>query len=181
MEGIVLRSILHAEQDRIVTLMTPAGLIKLFVRGKKRLDLRQQALTTVFTKGDYLYHVRKSDLYRFVDGTVHDQHLPLRDCLEKLSSAQKLVDALLKSQWQNNPSPHLYHLFSLFLKKTCDNPNLVTFFLIKMLKYEGVLQSDDPLVQLIAHTRSFVELENLTIDSAFSKRVEQAFEEATSR
>lgn len=180
-EGIVLRSTFYAEVDRIITLLTPAGICKLFVKGRRRPDLRLQALTTPFTRGEYLFEVRKSDLYRFVDGTVHEQHLALRDCLEKLNTAQKMVDALLKSQWPNNPSKELYHLFAFFLKKTCETPHLLPFFLIKLLKHEGLLETENRIIQLIAQTRSFKELESVKIDEVLVNEVDALFEQAISK
>ena len=66
MEGIVLHSLPFAERDRIITLMTPQGVIKLFVKGRKKLDLQRLALTSPFTRGDYLYQLRKSDRGSFI-------------------------------------------------------------------------------------------------------------------
>lgn len=185
MEGIVLRAIPFKERDKIITLITPAGMLKLYVKGKRKLDLTHQALTSTFTRGEYLYNVRKSELYRFVDGSVIDQYLPLRNCLDKLMCATKMVDALLKTQWPNNPSPELYQLFACFLKKTCETPHLFTPFLIKLLKHEGVLQPeglasiDAKQLHLIANTRSMQELENLLYEPSFSKKIEALFEKST--
>lgn len=174
-----MHSLPFSERDRIVTLMTPQGVIKLFIKGYKKLNLQRLALSSPFTRGDYLYQVRKNDLHRFIDGTVYDQHFELRDSLEKMCAAKKMVDTLLKTQWLQNPSPDLYNLFARFLKRTCQNPHLFTPFLIKLLKHEGSLDPSSlstvhrRRLQLIAQTRSFEELESLDYDPSFSEAIEQ--------
>src|SRR5262249_13667698 len=58
-------------------------------------------------------------------------------------SAEKMVQALLDSQWPEKPAPKLYQLFSLFLEllpQSVHPSSLSTAFLLKVLRHEGILQ-----------------------------------------
>ncbi|MFZ0564770.1 MAG: DNA repair protein RecO [Chlamydiales bacterium] len=140
-EGIVLQSTLFKDYDYIVQLFTPEGLLKLFMKGKKRFQ--NHALISPLNVGEYLFTQGKSDLFRFHDGTVLKQNLRIRERLEALETAGKLIYAVLRSQWPPRAAPELYFLFRLLLEKIptlkCSQP-LIPLFLLKVLKHEGVLQ-----------------------------------------
>jgi len=138
--GVVLSVLAFRESDQIVTIFSPEGLIKLFVK-RKRLPLM-----VPLTEGEFLFVAGRGDLYRFRDGTILNQNLKLRERLENLEAASRLVQAILKSQWPGKGAPRLYHLFCYFLRliPEVEQPEeLASVFLVKTLKHEGLLQQTD--------------------------------------
>lgn len=139
-EGIVLTAFPFREGDHIITLLTPSGILKIFIKSRKN---RQNALAFPLTEGEYLYVQARSDLLRFHEGTILSQNIKIRDRLETLLTAEKMIQALLSSQWPGKPTPHLYQLFRLFLQKlpTLQSPTwMAPIFFLKILKHEGMLQ-----------------------------------------
>lgn len=146
-EGVVLQTLQFKETDQILTLFTPAGLLKLFVKGKRKT---YNALTTPLTAGEYLYAPGKRDLHQFFDGTILRQHVRIRDRYETLVAAEELVQGLLHSQWLGKPAPRLYTLFCYFLEKIPEmaTPSqLATAFLLKILLHEGILQLEEECME----------------------------------
>ncbi len=199
-EGIVLSALPFKEHDKILTLFTESGLIKLFVKGSRKLNLQKNALCTPFTRGTYIYLPRPNSLHRFTDGTILDQHLFLRDSLDRLQTAEKMAQAVISTQWQNKPSPQLYHLFSLFLEKS--KPHLLSAFLLKLMKHEGILElgrveptkryqgelsnhpdaisfneTEEKHLQHLAGARNFEQLEVPTPDR-FAQKITSLFEQS---
>jgi len=144
-EGIVLQFVPFKERDTILTLFTAEeGIIKLFVRGSRRLAPQLQALISPFTVGEYLYTQGNSSLHRFHEGKILQQNIRLRDAFLCFEAASKLGQAVLKSQWQGKASPGLYQLFCQCLEKipTLSTPEaLLPLFLLKILKVEGLLHT----------------------------------------
>lgn len=139
-EGIVLQALPFKERDQILTLFTPYGLLKLFIKGRQKA---QSALMVPLTAGEYLYKLGKHDLHQFFDGTVLNQHYKIRDRYESLATAQALFQCLLYSQWLGKPAPRLYLLLCHFLEHMAalENPSrLASIFMLKILNHEGILQ-----------------------------------------
>lgn len=143
-EGIVLHTTPFKEYDKILTLFTPRmGLLKLFAKGSKQGFFAQNGLTSPLTIGEYLFTQGREGLHNLRDGAILSQNLALRNKLETLQAAEKLVQALYKSQWPGKSAPKLYSLLRLFLEKlpcTEDPQTLSSAFLLKILKHEGQFQ-----------------------------------------
>ncbi|MCH9611433.1 MAG: DNA repair protein RecO [Chlamydiales bacterium] len=181
-EGLVLTAIPYAERDHILTLFTPKAILKLFVKGKRYLDAHHQALISPFTIATYSYKEKKSDLHRFIEGKVVDLNLKLRDKLDSFEAAQKMVQAIYQTQWQNSETVALFHLIKLFLAQIpqTEEPNrLVAPFLIKLLKHEGVLDLscyEDPRhIEALAQVRSFEALLTVLPDEKLAQEIEQSY------
>ncbi len=144
-EGVVLSTLPFRDYDRIVTLFTfQEGILKLFVKGTKRSLIELIPLTTPFTAAEYLYTPRHSNLGRFHEGKLLQQHLALRDRFSSLEAAEQLSQALLASQIPGKPAPALYKLFRLILEQLSSIPvpyGLVAAFYLKILKHEGLFQA----------------------------------------
>jgi len=135
--GVVLSVLAFRESDQIVTVFSPGGLIKFFVKR------RRSPLLTTLTEGEFVYVVGRGDMHRFRDGTILEQHLKLRDRFESLEAAGKLAQAILKSQMPGKVAPHLYQLFCYFLRiiPAVEQPgDLVSLFQVKTMKHEGLFQ-----------------------------------------
>lgn len=139
-EGIVLQSLPFKEYDQILTLFTPRGILKLYAKGKKQYN----PLLSPLTQAEYLFIPGRNELHRFYEGSMISQNLKIRDTYENLESAFFLVDALLRSQWPGKSDPQLYYLFRLFLQQIPEShhpQSLIIAFLIKIMKQEGILQT----------------------------------------
>ena len=140
-EGIVLRATPHKDDDRLLTLFTPQGLLKLYVRGIGRSS-RLIPLTTPFARAEYIYLPGRSDLHTFREGSLIDIHPDLRNRFENLETAERLSQALLSSAWPGNAAPEVYALFALLLKRLPEHSHpisLIAPFLLKLLMHEGLL------------------------------------------
>lgn len=141
-QGIVLRSLDYRENQRIITLFTPLGLISLIVKRIQRRSSHLLTLTTLFCEGEFLFKKGRSDLYAFLDGSVLDVHLPLRDQLASLKAAGSLGQALLASQFAGRVSPALYQLFRCYLRQIpafAPPGALIASFQLKLLAHDGLL------------------------------------------
>jgi len=138
--AIVLTAFPYREKERILTLFgSEEGLFHLIV---KLSSSRYLALSSPLTEGEFVYVRGKSDLWRFCDGTVLEDHLSLREQLDRLQLASALVEAILSSQLPGKTAPQLYQLFSLTLKKLSSLETLnhiKEWFYLKILQHEGVL------------------------------------------
>jgi len=189
-EGIVLRSALFKEHDRIITVfMQEAGVVSLMVKKAHH----HRALTSPFCQGEFLYVKGKSDLYQFRDGTVLEEHYALRNSLSHLSSAGEMVQAILHSQLPGKAAPNLYALLAACMKKIplFDHPfRLITSFRLKLLTHEGVLSWEDashfPIVltssewevlKETAEARSFQKIQQIPLSKELSLKIQNNFKE----
>jgi DNA repair protein RecO (recombination protein O) len=141
-EGIVLRSRDFKERHRIITLFTAHGLVNLIVKNISRKNTRLLSLTTPFSHGEYLYLRAHSELLRFQDGTLLDDHSHLRQSYSLLQTAGALANAILTSQLPDKPSPALFSLYKSYHKQVAHFPDpapLLASFYLKLLKHDGLL------------------------------------------
>jgi DNA repair protein RecO (recombination protein O) len=143
-EGVILRAIPYQECHHITTVFThEQGLISLFVRGTHRSRHFSHAVVTPLTRADFLYTTKQSsDLFKFREAAVLDQHLNLRQDYATLELGCEMAQALLATQVQWKPAPRLYQLFLFYLNQASQTANhnaLLTSFLFKVLKHEGLL------------------------------------------
>ena len=146
-EGIVLQAVPYKDYDRILTLFAPTGILKFFVKIRKRDYLHFAALTSPWTRIELQYTLGRKDLHRVQEGTILAQNLCLRDSFANLTAADTMSQALLRSQWQGKAAPQLYSLFRLFLENLPISTAPSTYasaFLIKTLAHEGMLQLSTP-------------------------------------
>jgi len=143
-EGVVLRATPYRENDRILTVLTPdRGVISLYVRGLSKNKPAVLNLTTPLCRAEFIFKKGRSDLYRFLDGSIIDLHLPLRRSYRHLEVACKILQAILKTQMPGKDSYALYLLLISFLKKLPEAKEAETFwatFQLKLLKHEGLLE-----------------------------------------
>ncbi|MCH9625767.1 MAG: DNA repair protein RecO [Chlamydiales bacterium] len=147
-EAVVLHALPFKEYDRILTLFTPEGLLKFFVKGKKRHYLQQVALTSPLTQAEFHYTLGKKNLHRFHGGSIITQHLKIRDSYEALMAAHHIMHSLQTSQMPDKPAPKLYHLLIFFLHHlplSINPETLTSAFLLKVLRHDGLLQLHTPI------------------------------------
>lgn len=181
-EGLVLSALSFQEHDFIITLFTKNAILKLFVKGKKRLDAHLLALISPFTVGSFTYTPKRSDLNRFIEGKVISQNLKLRDRLASFEAASAILKTIYATQWQNKEVPSLYLLTKKFLEEIpkSENPKaLIAPFLIKLLKHEGILDPtafENPQhIEAIAKARSFESLSTVLPDEELSNEIQEYY------
>ncbi|MBS0653333.1 MAG: DNA repair protein RecO [Verrucomicrobia bacterium] len=142
-EGIVLRAFDYKDRQRIITVFTQeSGIISLIIKGISKKNFRLLSLSTPFSQVEVHFKKGKTDLFRYVDGTIIDEHLRLREQYAYLQTAGGLAQAILQSQLPGKPAPSLYLLFRSFLKQVplFDNhATLLASFRLKLLRHEGLL------------------------------------------
>ena len=142
-EGITLKSIEFREYQRIITVMTKdLGIISLIVSRLGSKNYRLINLTSPLTCGEFVFKQRKSDLWRFLDGSILQTHAPIRQELSKLNAAQAMLKRILDTQLPHKPAPALYLLLKSFLGRLQTTPVpdvLLTAFILKLLRHEGLL------------------------------------------
>ncbi|MCB1084774.1 MAG: DNA repair protein RecO [Chlamydiia bacterium] len=189
-EGIVLRATPFKENDRIVTLFTPEfGVMSLYVKNLSRKKPTLTNLTTPLARGEFVFSKGRSDLFRFLDGTLIDLHRDLRRSYAHLEVGGKMVQSILATQMPGKSAPALYRLLALYLKalSTFSRPEtLGASFMLKLLKHEGLLSfeekgltftaSEKKCLEILAHARTLAPLETLEITPAITKGVQVIYE-----
>lgn len=189
-EGVVLRSTLYKEQDRIVSIFTDDhGLISLMVKKATH----HKVLTSPFCQGEFVYVKGKSDLYKFHDGTVLDDHISLRNSLSVLTAAGEIAQAILHSQMPGKPAPKLYALLTACMKQLPffePSFRLTASFRLKLLTHEGLISWEDPsffpiplirseweLLKECAESRSFQKIKEIPFSQELSLKIEKGFKD----
>lgn len=83
-DGVVLRYANFGEKDRMLTLLTPTGLLSVAARGCRKITSRTLSATELFTAGEYLLY-RKGDRYTLSAFELNESYYPLREDVDKLS------------------------------------------------------------------------------------------------
>lgn len=185
-EGIVLKAISFKENDRILTLYTPEqGVMSLYVRGLSKKKPTLTNLATPLCRGEYLFRKGRSDLHKFLDGSILDLHLSLRKSYHHLEVAGKILHTMHETQLPGKSSPALYALLASYLKKLGDAKypeTLSASFHLKLLKHEGLLaleNHDDSLdakaIHALTHARQFEPLLDLELSSSLLKGIDALF------
>ncbi len=142
LEAIVLRSQDYQERHRIVTLFSASGLMTVMVKNISKKNTRLLSLSSVFTQGEYLLSQGNSSFFRFIDGTLIDEHLSLRKQYSSIQAAAHLTQSILSTQLPGKATPELFSLYKSYLKQVPTFPNLTSLtssFQLKLLKQEGFL------------------------------------------
>ena len=159
-EGIVLRSMEYKERQRIITVFSQEmGVISLIIKGLSKNNYRLLSLTTPFSRAEFIYTRGNSDLFRFIDGTMIDEHLKFREKFSFLKTAGLLTQAIVQSQLPGKPSAALYLLLRSYLKQipSFENPDaLISSFYLKLLRYEGLLSLSEQCSHCEEHPSLFL-------------------------
>jgi len=193
-EGIILKSYAYKETERILHLFTKdLGIIHLVIKHLSPRKPQRINLATPLCQGQYVLRKGKSDLFSFLDGSIIDLHLPLRQTLLTLETGGRMLRAIHDSQLPEKPAPLLYKLLSLYLKKLPLGPQtLLTSFQLKLLIHEGLISFEKPhlnysggtltlnaeewpILFLLAHGRDFETLISLSPSQELQKTVKDLF------
>ncbi len=187
-EGIIVRAFPFQDHDRILSLFTPeAGLIKLCVKGAYLKKSNHGSASNPLNHVEVIYKKGKSEIHSCYDIEVLNHHLPLRQALNTLECACDMLQTVGLTQYPEKPSPKLYALLLIYLKKLsliADPMLLSTSFRLKTLKNEGLLHHSDlfpmtgeerQLVEVLTLAQDISLLMPLTIDPVFAGKIKDFF------
>ncbi len=81
---------------------------------------------------------------RFTEAEIINPYLEIKTNYRALLAAGKMIEAILTTQWKEKPSKDLYILFANLLyrmTKVKYPQTLASAFLLKLMKYEGILDA----------------------------------------
>lgn len=182
-EGVVLRAQDYKENQRIVTLFTPQGVLGMIVKGIASKKSTLLTLTTLFCHAEYHVVRGNSDLCQFRDGAVLDEHFVLRSRLDWLRAAGSLTQLILRSQMPHKPTPELFSLYKAYLAQIPKVHNLEALtcsFLLKTLRLEGEFDEDQidlfsseerAQLSILLRAKKFSELEPINLAAEISRKI----------
>ncbi|MCI5641623.1 MAG: DNA repair protein RecO [Chlamydia suis] len=140
--GIVLSQSPAEKQHVIVKIFSPSGLLSAFAKNGAALscDFRESLLPislSLFT----IQHTPPK-MRKVLQGELKNSFTKIKNSYSLLQSTGRMIRAILKTQWHEKPSPHLFSIFLNFLQRIPDTSQPYFFssmFLLKLLQHEGSL------------------------------------------
>lgn len=83
-DGIVLRYANFGETDRMLTLLTPGGIISVAAKGCRKVTSRSLAAAELFTAGEYLLY-QKGERYTLSSFQLQENFYPIRMDVDRLA------------------------------------------------------------------------------------------------
>ncbi|MBM3196261.1 MAG: DNA repair protein RecO [Chlamydiae bacterium] len=174
-KGVVLKVLRYSDTQEIHTLFTEElGILSLITKSKKKENLPP------LYEGEFVLKKGKS-FFQLIEAKQTAFHHKIRESLEAIETAFKLIHILLKSQMPLKSAPALYALFSAFLKNISQVNNQGAFravFIAKLLFHEGHLDPDHPLLAHLATIKSFKEMDSLKLEEGSIHEIDRYFDEA---
>jgi len=138
--GVVLRTIKLGEADRIVTILTKEnGKIKGVAKGARKSGSKYSARLEVGSVVDFQWIPSKRELVRLTQTESVETHRHIRENLDLLNCAAKMLDAVDALCEDNSAHEELATLVikALSAMNQEKNTNVCPIFLIKALALEG--------------------------------------------
>lgn len=142
-EGIILHTLDFKEYDQILTVFSPEnGIQKFIFKGGQSAKKRKGSSSAPLTRGEFIYHIRNSDLFPCSEISVLSHYQGIRKNLETLETACEMIKVVHQTQQPGKPAPQLYTLFTTYLETLSSAPHphaLASSFLLKLLRHDGHL------------------------------------------
>lgn len=187
-EGIVLQSRAYKENQRLITLFTPQGVLGVLLKGLQTAKGYRGALAEPFSYGEYQLQKGRSELYSCKEGAVLSGYIGLRQELRFLQTAGSLAEAILKSQWPGKEAPALFSLYKAYhdyIEKHSNRKAFMTSFYLKILRLEGVLspcleeerwkKEELAVLQQLIDATQFSFLERVEVPEDLAEKVRELF------
>ena len=139
--AIVLRHADYGEYDRMVTLLTPEGLISASMKGCRRPSAKLRHASELFCFGEYIL-VRNGDRAIVKGCTMHDMFYPLREDLFKLTYASYMLSLTEVNAREDSPSELFFlliHALRAMSYGAAPSASVLAFFLIKLTNICGYM------------------------------------------
>lgn len=143
-EAIVVKSMDYAEGDRIITLFSREhGKVAVLARGAKKNNSRLNAVTQVFTHGNFIYfRKRTASMGTLNTGEIVQHFAAIYADLEKTSFAAYLVELVERVSESDQPNLWLYELLVGALEQIAagkDAETVTRIFEMQLFRLMGVL------------------------------------------
>lgn len=141
-EAVILKTLRLGEADKLVTLLTEKrGLVKAVAKGARRSRSRYGSSLEPFTVCRVsLFEKRPNILLRMSQAEIVNTNRKLRDSIQQIETASKMVRFLLSLLPENEPSSGIYELLKNGIRQTqkeTDLEWLLCIFEFRCLKYAG--------------------------------------------
>ncbi len=141
-EAIVLKSIRWGEADRILTFFSlRLGKVRGIARGARRMKSRFGGMLEPFSSINLtLFEKRRDDLASVSHANILEPFFAVRECLERISAAFRMVALVEGITADRDPGPPIFHLLLDGLRSLVrtDDPALLTLmFQIHVLGQSG--------------------------------------------
>ncbi len=93
-KGLVLRVTNSKESDRVLTILTPTGIVNAYAKAARNIKNKKFAATDRFCFSDFVLYEGK-DLYIVDEASENEVFFGLRNDVERLSLAQYFADVLI--------------------------------------------------------------------------------------
>ncbi|WP_213358060.1 DNA repair protein RecO [Chlamydiifrater phoenicopteri] len=144
--GISLKTVPLEKQSCTVTIFTPSGLISVFAKSGLSPNFTERETLLPITHAYYTFTHHPPKMRRFTEAEIINPYLEIKTNYNALMASGKMIEAILSTQWKEKPSKDLYVLFANLLHripKVKYPQTLASAFLLKLMKYEGIL-ADSP-------------------------------------
>jgi len=140
-EGLVLRTVVYGESNKIATLLTREfGKLAVMARGAKKPGSRFNAASQPFVRAVYIYP-RSRGLGQLKSADVIKSHAHIRQDVVLMAYAMYLLELADKALDERVPQPALYDLFVEGLEAMDDglDPDVVSFIIeLRLLRHLGI-------------------------------------------
>ncbi|MGF6906582.1 DNA repair protein RecO [Fusobacterium sp. PH5-44] len=165
--GLVINSLSYGESDKKIDIFTrDYGKISTSIHGIRKSKRREQASTDIMTLSKFIFY-KKEENYVTSDFSVIEAFTKLKCDMENIDIALSIINVLNKLLVYSEPKENLYDVTIKILKILENNKNikrkymLLTYFLLFIIKKEGVLfDIDSILVDFIPEKNNF-KIENI--------------------
>lgn len=139
--GIVLQSTSSQKNDLKILLFSPRGVLTVFAKNGQSLNCEYREALQPLAFGIYsIYTSYKSQIYHLQSAELRSFFPELRNSLEQLQAAGKMIRNILQTQWKEKPSTQLFSLLFNFLYRLPSSKNpefFASMFSLKLLQHEG--------------------------------------------
>lgn len=156
--GIIVKTTRYSDTASIAHLFTEQlGVIAVYISDSSAKKGGGEALITPLNEIEAAVYRKNGSLWQARECRLVYGFLGVRQSLDALQSAAKLVNAVMFSQPEERPSPVLYHLLKDYLRRLerGDEPwKVVGSFLLKTLRFEGVWSDGLPEEEEVVFTEA---------------------------
>lgn len=141
-EGIIVKTIDYQEYDKLLHVFTKSdGMRTLIAKNANHPKSRGSLPASPLTHAEFVFQNPEKPLPLCREITPIAHYLELRKDIDRLNDACKMANVLYETLMPGKEAPLLFDLFKCYLDKLVKlqgAPSLVTSFILKLLRHEGV-------------------------------------------
>ena len=140
-DAFVLKASKYSETSLIVSLYTlDEGKVRCIAKGARRPKSPFAGKLDPLSELEVVYVRGRSELYTLKECSIIKTRMPIRDDLDRLNAALRVISLLDETQTACDPSPGLFSLVREVLDEaatTANLPSLLVYFRLKLLAESG--------------------------------------------